>query len=288
MIKRIIALALLFAFATFSVFAQQSELLIYHPIKTDKSGHIIPWYNDDPAIAFDHNLHTVWNFWFNMRRDMNGFAHYTKHQVWNPNFDDPRCIGGDQFMMAISSWRLLYAYTGDENIKENMSFLAGYYLTHGLSPSNCKFPDIPFPYNTLIYSGIYDGDMRNGKDVAQLDKAGSLGLELVHLYKIKNDPIFLDAAIKIANTLAANVKIGDADHSPLPFKVNVYTGKTVLLNMTGKPYNSVKDTACYTSNLTPTLQLFDHLIELKKGNVAVYKAGFDKILAWTKKYPVQD
>ena len=104
--------------------------------------------------------------------------------------------------------------------------------------------------------------MRNGKDVAQLDKAGSLGLELVHLYKIKNDPIFLDAAIKIANTLAANVKIGDADHSPLPFKVNVYTGKTVWLNMTGKPYNSVKDTACYTSNLTPTLQLFDDLFEL--------------------------
>jgi hypothetical protein len=180
----------------------------------------------------------------------------------------------------------LYAYTGDENIKENACFLAGYYLTHGLSPSNCKFPDIPFPYNTLIYSGVYDGDMRNGKDVAQLDKAGSLGLELIHLYKIKNDPIFLDAAIKIANTLAANVKKGDANHSPLPFKVNVYTGKTVLLNTTDKLEGTAKDTAGYTSNLTPTLQLFDDLIELKKGNVAAYKSGFDKILVWMKKYPI--
>jgi hypothetical protein len=288
MAKRAIVLLLLFAFAKLSLFAQQSELLIYHNIQTDKNGNIVPWYNADPAIAYDHNLHTIWNFWFNMRRDMNGLPYYMNHQVWNGNFDDPRGIGGDQFMMAISSWRLLYAYTGDENIKENACFLAGYYLTHGLSPSNCKYPDIPFPYNTLIYSGVYDGDMRNGKDVAQLDKAGSLGLELIHLYKIKNDSIFLDAAIKIANTLAANVKTGDANHSPLPFKVNVYTGKTVLLNMTGKPYNSVKDTACYTSNLTPTLQLFDDLIELKKGNVAAYKAGFDKILAWTKKYPVQD
>ncbi len=44
----------------------------------------------------------------------------------------PRGIGGDQFMMAISSWRLLYAYMGDENIKANIYFLAGYYLTHGL------------------------------------------------------------------------------------------------------------------------------------------------------------
>jgi hypothetical protein len=288
MAKRAIVLLLLFAFVKVSLFAQSGELLIYHNIQTDKNGNIIPWYNADPAIAYDHNLHTIWSFWFNMRRDMNGLPYYMNHQVWNGNFDDPRGIGGDQFMMAISSWRLLYAYTGDENIKENACFLAGYYLTHGLSPANCKYPDIPFPYNTLIYSGVYDGDMRNGKDVAQLDKAGSLGLELIHLYKIKNDPIFLDAAIKIANTLAANVKTGDADHSPLPFKVNVYTGKTVLLNMTGKPYNSVKDTACYTSNLTPTLQMFDDLIELKKGNVAAYKAGFDKILAWTKKYPVQD
>jgi hypothetical protein len=288
MAKRAIILLLLFVFVKVNLFAQQGELLIYHNIQTDKNGNIIPWFNANPAIAYDHNLHTIWSFWFNMRRDVNGLPYYMNHQVWNGNFDDPRGVGGDQFMMAISSWRLLYAYTGDENIKENACFLAGYYLTHGLSPSNCKYPDIPFPYNTLIYSGVYDGDMRNGKDVAQLDKAGSLGLELIHLYKIKNDPIFLEAAIKIANTLAANVKTGDADHSPLPFKVNVYTGKTVLLNMTGKPYNSVKDTACYTSNLTPTLQMFDDLIELKKGNVVAYKTGFDKILAWTKKYPVQD
>jgi len=288
MARKAIVLLLLSAFVKVSLFAQSGELLIYHNIQTDKDGNITPWYNADPAISYDHNLRTIWGFWFNMRRDMNGLPYYMNHQVWNGNFDDPRGIGGDQFMMAISSWRLLYAYTGDENVKENACFLAGYYLTHGLSPGNCKYPEIPFPYNTLVYSGVYDGDMRNGKDVAQLDKAGSLGLELIHLYKIKNDPIFLDAAVKIASTLADNVKTGDADHSPLSFKVNVYTGKTVLLNMTGKPYHNVKDTACYTSNLTPTLQMFDELIELKKGNVAAYKTGFDKILAWIKKYPVQD
>ncbi len=164
---------------------------------------------------------------------MNGLPYYMNHQVWNKNIDDQRGIGGDQFMMAISSWRLLYAYMGDENIKANIYFLAGYYLTHGLSPANCKWPDIPFPYNTMIYSGVYDGDMRNGKEVAQPDKAGSFGLELIHAYKIKNDPVFLDAAVKIANTLAANTKPGDADHSPIPFKVNVFTGKTVLLLVTG-------------------------------------------------------
>jgi hypothetical protein len=287
MIKRATILVLLIsAFATSHLFAQQNEVLIYHPIQTDKAGNIVPWYNADPAIAYDHDLHIVWDFWINMRRDPNGLPYYMDHQVWNKTMDDPRGIGGDQFMMAMSSWRLYYAYTGNENVKDNLYFLAEYYLTHGLSPATCKWPDIPFPYNTFIYSGIYDGDMRSGKDVAQPDKAGSFGLELVHAYKIKDDPLFLDAAIKIANTLAAKVSTGTAAHSPLPFKVNVFTGKTALMQDDG--ITKSKDTGCYTSNLTPTLQLFYDLIELNKCNVAAYKTGADKILAWLKKYPIQN
>jgi len=283
--KQFILLSLFLALTISHLFAQQKEILIYHPIQTDKSGNIVPWFDPDPAIAYDHDLHIIWDFWFNMRRDPNGLPYYMDHQVWNKTMDDPRGIGGDQFMMAMSSWRLYYAYTGDENVKNNLYFLAEYYLTHGLSPADCKWPNIPFPYNTLIYSGVYDGDMRSGRGVAQPDKAGSFGLELVHAYKIKNDPLFLDAAIKIANTLAANVKTGTEKHSPLPFKVNVFTGKTALLQDDGL-VKSV-DTACYTSNLTPALQLFFDLVELNKGNVAAYKTGADKIIAWLKKYPIR-
>ena len=284
--KTSVVFAVIFVFATMNLFAQQNEMLIYHPIQTDKAGNIIPWYNPDPAIAYDHNLHLVWDFWLNMGRGPDGLPYYMEHQVWNKNIDDQRGIGGDQFMMAISSWRLLYAYLGDEHLKTNMYFLAGYYITHGLSPANCKWPDIPFPYNTLIYSGVYDGDMRNGKDVAQPDKAGSLGQQLIVLYKIKYDPVFLDAAVKIANTLAAHTVAGNNEHSPIPFKINVFTGKTVMLKLDGKSGKST-DTACYTSNLTPTLELFYNLIQLNKGNVAAYKIAADKILAWLKNYPIK-
>jgi hypothetical protein len=263
----------------------QSEKLVYHNIQTDNNGNIVCWYNPNPGISYNHIVQIVWNFWDTMRHDMNGLPYYMNHQVWNPNFDDPRGIGGDQLSMAMSSWRLLYAYTGNERIKENMSFIAGYNLTHGLSPAGCKWPAIPFPYNTFIYSGIYDGDMRAGKDVSQPDKAGSFGLELVHMYKIKSDTNFLGPAIKIANTLAAHIKNGDIDHSPLPFKVNVFTGKTALLRnheFTG----TAIDSAGYTSNWAPTMQLFLDLIELKKGNTRAYQHGFDVLLSWMKKYPI--
>jgi hypothetical protein len=287
MIKKAFAIFIVLLAFSARLHAQQAELLIYHPVQTDNAGNIVPWYNPDPAIAYDHNLHLVWDFWLNMRREPDGLPYYMEHQVWNKNMDDQRGIGGDQFMMAISSWRLLYAYLGDEHLKTNMYFLAGYYLTHGLSPANCKWPNIPFPYNTLIYSGVYDGDMRNGKDVSQPDKAGSLGQQLITLYKIKSDPVFLDAAVKIANTLATHTKTGDANHSPLPFKINVFTGKTAMLKIDGKSRNW-KDTACYTSNLTPTLELFYGLMELHAGNTIAYKSAADKILTWLKKYPIQD
>lgn len=287
MIKKAFAIFIVLLAFSARLHAQQAELLIYHPVQTDNAGNIVPWYNPEPAIAYDHNLHLVWDFWLNMRRDPDGLPYYMEHQVWNKNMDDQRGIGGDQFMMAISSWRLLYAYLGDEHLKSNMYFLAGYYLTHGLSPANCKWPNIPFPYNTLIYSGVYDGDMRNGKDVSQPDKAGSLGQQLITLYKIKSDPVFLDAAVKIANTLATHTRTGDANHSPLPFKINVFTGKTAMLKIDGKSRNW-KDTACYTSNLTPTLELFYGLMELHAGNTIAYKSAADKILTWLKKYPIQD
>ena len=48
------------------------EKLVYHNIKTDSKGAIIPWYNEDLPAAFDHMINLVWNFWDTMRTDLNG------------------------------------------------------------------------------------------------------------------------------------------------------------------------------------------------------------------------
>jgi len=283
--KAFFSLLLLCIFTT--GFSQQKEILIYHPVRTDKSGKIVPWFNDNPGTSYSHIINLVWNFWDTMRKDMNGLPYYMNHQVWNPQFNDPRGIGGDQFAMALSSWRLYYAYSGNERVKANMYFIADYYLTHGLSAANAKWPDLPFPYNMFIYSGLYDGDMRAGKDVLQPDKAGSFALELVHLYKISENPLYLQAAVKIANTLSSHIQNGNINYSPLPFKVNPYTGSIPLLRdheFTG----TWIDTAGYTSNWAPTMQLFVDLIELKKGETNSYQAGFDTMLSWMKQYPMKE
>jgi len=286
MLARILLLSIFISISS-AVVAQQKEMLIYHPIQTDQQGNIIPWYDENPGKAYNHIIDIVWNFWDTMRHDMNGLPCYMNHQVWNDDLSDLRGIGGDQFAMAISSWRLYYAYTGNERVKANMYFLADYYLTHSLSPANAKWPNLPFPYNSYMYSGFYDGDMVSGRDVLQPDKAGSFALELVHLYKITEKNLYLDAAIKIANTLAANMRQGNIDYSPLPFRVNAYTGATTVYTYR-PPTRTWIDTAGYTSNWAPTMQLFLDLAAMKKGNTDVYKSGFNNLLQWMKNFAMKE
>ncbi len=292
MVKKLLSAALLSVVMQASA---QDSILIYHEIRKDLSGAILPWYNEEPGKSYNHVIQLVWHFWDTMRTDMNGLPYYMNHQVWKPGMNDPRGLGGDQIQMALSSWRLLYAYTGNERIKENMRFLADYYITNGFSPSHFKWANIPFPYNSLIYSGKYDGDMVIGKDFTQPDKAGSLGIELVNLYKMLSkerypnatDRLYLQKAMEIANTLAANVSMGDDDRSPLPFKVNARTGEPGKLKDnagSGKDANF----SVYTTNWSGTLELFLELIHMKNGNISSYQKAFDTIINWMKKYPLQN
>jgi hypothetical protein len=289
--KLLLALSLM----NLSVAFCQTEKLIYHEIVTDASGKIIPWYSDEMGKAYSSAIMSLWHFWDTMRIDMNGLPYYMNHQVWTPGVNDLRGIGGDQLQMALSSWRLLYSYAGDNRIKENMKFMADYYLSHGLSPSTAAWPNIPYPYNTLIYSGIYDGDMVIGKYYTQPDKAGSFGNELVQLYKLIGNRnhgqtpggIYLESAIKIANTLARHTVAGDYQSSPLPFKVHALIGKVGQLKDNHGSGANVQ-LSNYTSNWSATMELFLALIEMKKGDTQAYQKAFDMLLVWMKKYPLQN
>jgi hypothetical protein len=272
------------------------EKLLYHFIQVDPADYaILPWYSPEPGTAYDRVIRLVWNFWDTMRADPNGLPYYMNHQVWQSDFNDRRGLGGDQLAMALSSWNLYYAYTGNEAVKENMKFIADYYLTHSLSPADAAWPLIPYPYNTLVYSGIFDGDMILGMGFTQPDKAGSFGYELVKLYKMEHSrrppgitcQRYLDAAVTIASTLAMHVTEGDEEHSPLPFKVHAITGETGHLISNAGDGSILKESG-YTTNWTGTMELFLSLIQMEKGEVDLYSQTFEKILAWMKKYPLKN
>ncbi|HEX5149974.1 MAG TPA: hypothetical protein VFW07_00920 [Parafilimonas sp.] len=274
-----------------------NDTIVYHPVHVNQDGNILPWYSADPAIAYNDVLKRVWQFWKNMETDTNGEKYYMNHQVWRPGHDK-RGLGGDQLMMAMSSWNLYYDYTGDAGLIQNMKYMADYYLEHSLSAPGCAWPYLPYPYNTNVESGIYDGDMILGKDFLQPDKGGSFGFELVKLFKKTGDEKYLDAAVNIANTLAQKVQPGDSSHSPWPFKVNAKTGGAGLivldqvvwyegLDKDIRRQNRKTMQSAYTSNWTGTLELFDQLISLHKGDTAAYKRAFDMALGWMKNFPAK-
>ena len=274
----ILATALLLATAP----AARTGKLIYHDIRTDASGKIVPWYGSGPSQAYDHVVRLLFNFWNGMRKCPNGVPMYMQHQVWKPDKEDPRGLGGDQINMALSSWNLLYGYLGDPAVRANMIYMADYWLAHGLSAGDDLWANLPYPYNTELHSGVYDGDMRAGKGFLQPDKAASFGAELVGLYKMTGQRKYLDAAVAIADTLAARVQPGDGNHSPWPFRVQAKTGEVHKVVKNGKTF-----AASYTSNYTGALQLFDDLITLHQGNAAKYSQARDLVTHWLKAYPME-
>src|SRR5579863_10305626 len=266
-------------------FAQSPEVgkrkhLIYHDIQTDSRGYIVPWYNPDPAVAYDHVLSLVWNYWRHVpnyytnnppefRKRYAATAGVKKYFVFR-TLDDPG-VGGDQFAMALSSCSLYYAYTGDPAVLQDLRDEADIYIANSLSPSTSDWPNIPYPCNTTRLA-VYDGDLVAGKGFTQPDKAGSFGAELVTLYKITGEKKYLDVARNIADTLAGHVQPGDNDRSPLPFRVQAETGV-------------VKD--AYTTNWTGTLRLFEGLTALKEGDAARYQSAHRTLSDWLRQYTMK-
>ena len=224
----------------------------------------------------------VWAFWRDMRSCSNGVPVHLQHQVWTPDKDDPRGLGGDQISMTLSSWNLLYDYLGDEEVKSNMTRIADYWLGHGMSKPTDLWANLPYPYNTDIHSGRYDGDMRAGKNFLQPDKAGSFGAELVTLYKITGNRKYLDAATGIADSLAAHIRPGDADNSPWPFRVNALTGE--VHRATTKDDKPIS--ASYTTN-DRSSRLFNDLIALNLGNVSRYRKCVEITTAWIRQFSLR-
>jgi hypothetical protein len=263
-----------------------SDTIQYHPVRISKTdGSILPWFSADQGKSYDTVMMLVWHFWKNMEADSNGLKYYMNHQVWKPEHD-MRGLGGDQINMALSSWGLLYAYTGYPEVIDNMKYIADTYLERSLSDPSDKWPFIPYPYNTEVHSGKYDGDMRNGKGITQPDKAGSFGYELVNLYKITGEKKYLDAAKKVAGILSAHIIKGDSVRSPLPFRVNAKTGETGSLFDNMGSGKKVKP-ALYTSNWTGTMMLFEELAKMDPIKKDSYEKSFSTFLDWMKEYPLK-
>lgn len=280
---RFVVAVLLVVVVTFTLVVQgmSQEQLEWHAIKTDEQNKIIPWFSPNLGESYDQNIRLIWDFWKNIQNCPNGVKYYLQHRFWK-KFETTRGLGGDQVAMTMSSWNLLYQYLGDPEVQKNMIAIADHYLAHSLSPATDVWPNVPYPYNLDVHSGVYNGDLRAGKGYFQPDKAASFAAELVTLYKITGSRKYLDAAIKIANTLTDKITVGDAENSPWPYRVHTRKNRVHSVTVGG-----VVHRASYTTAWVGALRLFDDLTKLGQGRVDDYQRARGMVVDWLKAHPLK-
>jgi hypothetical protein len=104
---------------------------------------------------------------------------------------------------------------------------------------------------------------------------GEDGYAYLRLYEMTGNTKYLRAAIRCADALVKNYKVGDETHSPWPVRCYARDGKA-----DGGPMGP------YSANVIEPIMLFDELMRLGQGDVA----GYERIRAgawdWFQKYPL--
>ncbi|NLF56786.1 MAG: hypothetical protein GX580_04020 [Candidatus Hydrogenedens sp.] len=257
---------LMLAAVLFSVRAAEppKEMLLDHEVRLNPEGRLLPW------AGYDHILR--------------GSVEYLKHcpTVRTRHGEDPWYLvtsklnpdgsfrrnqnnqGGNLWyaMETAARWR---AYSGDQACLEPARLLLERVMSHH-TPDDWAWPGVPRTQDNSP-DGVYTDQ------TSEVDKICMAAAGYLRWHALTGDTEALAAAGRIAAVIAANAVGGDADHSPLPFRVNLKTGEVL------DPY---------TSNIVAVVVFLDMARDMgldADGRLAVLR---DRCWEWVMAYPVQN
>ncbi len=264
---KIIALQILFilVLCPLSFFARDAYRLLDHKLVLDEQGRLLPWTNYDYIFKGSMNFikqcpttRTIYGddplFLVTSSLDTNGRTGKNQNNQ-----------GGNTYW-AVETLRKYYYYTGDRDAIAPVRLLLDRVLMYH-TPSDWAWPNVP-----RTQDNSPDGEYTD--HWSGVDKICMVAVGYIRFYKLTGEEKYLDAAIKIAETVAKHVGPGGKMKSPLPFRVNLENGKVI---------------DCYTANMVYAVMMFDELI---KGGYPVpnkeYKQKRDLIWGWILEYPMKD
>ena len=171
----------------------------------------------------------------------------------------------------------LYPYTGDPHTLEFLQNFVDYELEHGLTPEGYAWAQVPYP-SANPGSRRYTGWSEHGEDFVEPHVVGEDGYAYLRLYEMTGNTKYLRAAIRCAEALAKNYKVGDERNSPWPYRCFARDGR--IDGGTGM--------FPYSANVVEPIMLLDELIRLDQGDTASYKKVREGAWAWLMKYPMQN
>lgn len=269
-----------------------AETFVGQTVALDGEGKLIPWYA--PANrAYHEFLVRRWNFVKNAPaspastspNDPVERSTFPQYYFYNGYVtQDTSRVAPDGWMNDVGekvpNWfenaRLYYAYTGDLSVMTIAKGLVDHSLAYGTTPADFAWPK--FPYTTTnVGDVVYRGFTTAGRFVlheVHLDHGGDMGLTYFRMWQFYGEQKYLDAAIAVADALAANVRTGDREKSVWPYRVNAETGAI---------------TSEYGANWIGCYALLDELVKGGHGSsvkIAAYTNARDKARAWMLAHPV--
>jgi hypothetical protein len=171
----------------------------------------------------------------------------------------------------------LYPYTGDARTLEFLQNFVDYELEHGLTPEGYAWAGVPYP-SANPGSRRYTGWSQHGEDFIEPHVVGEDGYAYLRLYEMTGNTKYLLAAIRCADALVKNYKVGDELHSPWPFRCFARDGRI----------DGGKGMFPYSANVVEPIMLFDELLRIHQGDAAGYTRIREGAWAWLMKYPMQN
>ncbi len=265
-----VSLFLLFlGFPGSQVLWSQSIGIGNHSAVYSSEGMLLPWTSWTDALTREMN-------WYFACPLEHGYPRFVVMTFMDGNYQAiekrPDFIPAMQNGMGIISYLKYFAWTSKNNPQtlEFAKLMGDYLVKESLTPDTGKYPrftrstgrreSFPQPADS--------GCQADQPYEVEPDKGGIAGYALVLLFDETHDRKYLDQALQNARVLAANMGVGDAQHSPWSFRVDYRTGE-------GR--------GPVSANMSYILRLFDKLLEHGYAEFREPRAG---LWDWIKDFQI--
>ncbi len=243
----------------------QSIIIGNHPAVYSSEGILLPWTSWKDALTREMN-------WYFACPLEHGYPRFMVMTFMDGNYQPIEkrqdFIPAMQDGMGIISYLKYYAWTGKSSPQAlKFARLMGDYLVkESLTPDTGRYPR--FTRSTgkreAFPQPADSGCQADQPYEIEPDKGGIAGYALLLLYEETHDKKYLDQALQNARVLVANMGVGDAQHSPWPFRVDYRTGE-------GR--------GPVSANMSYILRLFDKLLD---HGYAEFREPRAKLWEWIK------
>ena len=252
-----------------SIALPQTVVLGSHKAKYAPDGSLLPWTSWKDTVTREME-------WYLKCPIEHGYPRFVFTTFMDGNYQPeakrPSFIPSMQDGMGIISYLEYYRFTGRSNsqVLKFARYMGDYLVKESLTPDTGKYPrftrstgaraQFPLPPDS--------GSQDDRPYEIQPDKGGIAGYALGLLYDETHEKRYLEQALQNGRVLVANMRAGDAEHSPWPFRADFRTGE---------PRGEI------SGNMAFNLRLFDWLIA---SGYPEFQRPRTLLWAWVKDYQI--